>query len=214
MGYLLIIVLLFGSYRSQDSSPKPSHHPLIPHPSSTEGTVTSTSTVSGVSTASRDCTGQDVLCLVGGDGPTISGNVMIGGKPVCDDSWNMVDANVVCKELGYYRAKQFTRESYYGPIDTDYRMDNVKCDGNEVRLLDCRHAEQDDCGPGEAAGVICDTRDYSLILNNTCFELDVSYEYGDSIDQKSSIASATDCQQHCLSHSDCTYFTYYPDLER
>ena len=139
---------------------------------------------------------------------------MLGGKPICDDSWGMEDANVVCKELGYFRAKQFTRESYYGPIDTEYRMDNVKCVGNEIRLLDCLHSDQDDCGPGEAAGVICDTRDYSLILNSTCFELDVSYQYGTSIDQDSSISSADDCQQHCLSHPDCTFFTYYPDLER
>ena len=137
--------LFFGLCRSQDSSPRPSHHPLIPH----------TSPSPGVTNITRECEQRDVLCLEGGEGPTISGNVMIGGKPVCDDSWNMVDANVVCKELGYYRAKQFTRESYYGPIDTDYRMDNVKCGGHEVRLLDCPHVEQDDCGPGEAAGVVC-----------------------------------------------------------
>ena len=93
-------------------------------------------------------------------------------------------------------------------------MDNVKCEGNEIRLLDCQHSEQDDCGPGEAAGVICDTRDYSTILNSTCFELDVSYQYGSSIDQDSSILSADDCQQHCLNHQDCTHFTFYPDLER
>ena len=201
---------------------KPSHHPLIPHPttpastttSTTSTTTTTTTTMTPPSTTPRECEQSDVICLEGGDGPTISGNVMIGGKPVCDDSWGMEDANVVCKELGYFRAKQFTRESYYGPIDTEYRMDNVKCDGNEIRLLDCLHSDQDDCGPGEAAGVICDTRDYSLILNSTCFELDVSYQYGSSIDQDSSISSAEGCQQHCLSHPDCTYFTYYPDLER
>ena len=200
----IISLMLFGLYRSQDSSPRPSHHPLIPH----------TSPSPGVTNITRECEQRDVLCLEGGEGPTISGNVMIGGRPVCDDSWNMVDANVVCKELGYYRAKQFTRESYYGTIDTDYRMDNVKCGGHEVRLLDCPHVEQDDCGVGEAAGVICDTRDYSLILNSTCYELDVSYEYGESIDQSSDIYSAAQCQEYCINHPDCTYFTYYPDLER
>ena len=212
----ILIFYLFGNMTCVKSSTttdpmKPSHHPLIPHSTSTSMTTTA---MTSTTTTPRKCNQRDVICLVGGDGPTISGNVMIGGRPVCDDSWGMEDANVVCKELGYYRAKQFTRESYYGAIDDEYRMDDVKCEGTEERLLDCDHSDDDDCSPGEAAGVICDTRDYSNILNATCFELDVSYQYGSSIDQINSIETPEACQQLCIDHQDCLFFTFYPDLKR
>ena len=34
-------------------------------------------------------------------------------------------------------------------------MDDVKCSGSETDIRDCRHVTSDDCGAGEAAGVIC-----------------------------------------------------------
>ena len=31
----------------------------------------------------------------------------------------------------------------------------VRCDGTEERLVDCRHSKQEDCGPGEVTLVVC-----------------------------------------------------------
>ena len=56
----------------------------------------------------------------------MSGNVMVGMRPVCDDSWGIEDANVVCRNLGHPRALTFTRESYYGTVSRSFVMDNVK----------------------------------------------------------------------------------------
>ena len=38
--------------------------------------------------------------LRGGNVPT-EGNVFVDGQPVCDDSWDLSDAVVTCRMLGY-----------------------------------------------------------------------------------------------------------------
>ena len=55
-----------------------------------------------------------------------------------------------------YGAGTFTRESQFGNVPGgDFGMDDVKCSGSETDIRDCRHVTSDDCGAGEAAGVIC-----------------------------------------------------------
>ena len=58
----------------------------------------------------KTCVGE--LCLVGTD--SSSGNVYVRGKPVCDDSWSINDAHVVCKEMGFSAgASRATTKSEY-----------------------------------------------------------------------------------------------------
>jgi len=142
------------------------------------------------------------------------GNVFVGGAPVCDDSWDLADATVVCRELGFYKAKQAFTESKFGNVSSNFRMDNVKCLGTEQKLVQCRHSEQDDCGGSEGAGVECDTRNYSAIVNSECFDLDISYTFGDYIDQMNGINSTEACQKHCQASNECSHFSYYPDISR
>ena len=36
-----------------------------------------------------------------GGSTSLEGNVYINGKPVCDDKWDLNDAKVACRMLGY-----------------------------------------------------------------------------------------------------------------
>ncbi|XP_028394866.1 deleted in malignant brain tumors 1 protein-like [Dendronephthya gigantea] len=76
---------------------------------------------------------------------------------VCDDSWGMDEARVVCRQLGFLDA-----EAAYQGRDVDdgtgkIWLDNVDCRGSESSLFSCRHRGwgRHDCGHHEDAGVRC-----------------------------------------------------------
>ena len=67
------------------------------------------------------CRVNNTVCLRGGstdsEGIPFSGNVMVGGAPVCDDSWGMEDGLVACRELSYHGVLRVTRESQFGQVN-------------------------------------------------------------------------------------------------
>ena len=76
---------------------------------------------------------------------------------VCDDGWDMPDANVVCGQLGYASATSAsaTFSQGTGPIF----LDEVACTADDQSLVECSHRGWNvhDCGHTEDAGVICST---------------------------------------------------------
>ncbi|CAI9722758.1 atrial natriuretic peptide-converting enzyme-like isoform X3 [Octopus vulgaris] len=76
---------------------------------------------------------------------------------VCDDNWDMMDANVACKQLGFSRgAEVATGNSRYGLAESEnFLMDNTDCKGDERALQYCSYDTEHDCKKDEAAGVIC-----------------------------------------------------------
>jgi len=100
------------------------------------------------------CDKEGKLCLSGMNSPN-SGNVMISGKPVCDDEWDLKDATVVCRQLGFPGVDRATIESEFGSVSSTFAMDNVRCQGNETSLEECSYKSGDDCDGQEAAGVVC-----------------------------------------------------------
>ena len=78
---------------------------------------------------------------------------------VCDDQWDINDAHVVCRMLGYPKALGFTSQSAFGGAqDGPIWMDEVNCTGSEDTLAACPHYGwgNSDCDHTEDAGVICD----------------------------------------------------------
>lgn len=84
------------------------------------------------------------------------GNEMKSGY-VCDDDWDMLDANILCNQLGFEGALEvITRGGGYGKYD-DYLLSNVNCTGDEENLLYCTHGGfgSHQCSNFEVAGVTC-----------------------------------------------------------
>ena len=79
---------------------------------------------------------------------------------VCDDGWNITDASVVCRQLGYTGAMSALSFAYFGEGSGPIHYDDVACNGNETRLADCSHRGigSHNCGHWEDAGVVCATQ--------------------------------------------------------
>lgn len=76
---------------------------------------------------------------------------------VCDDYWDYQDAQVVCRQLGFQYAVAALSSTVFGPGEGPIWMDNVECNGTELHIGECEHADLDmiNCGHSEDAGVIC-----------------------------------------------------------
>ncbi|KAJ8404371.1 hypothetical protein AAFF_G00341440 [Aldrovandia affinis] len=76
---------------------------------------------------------------------------------VCDNSWDMKDATVVCRELGCGSAVSVHRDAHFGQGSEPTWMDDVVCTGNETSLIQCKHRGfgTEDCTHAEDAGVTC-----------------------------------------------------------
>ena len=79
---------------------------------------------------------------------------------VCDDYWELKDANVVCRQLGFARAVAARTFGAFG--QGKIWMDDVRCTGDEISLKECGHNGwgKNDCDHKEDAGVICTTGDH------------------------------------------------------
>ncbi|XP_019855586.1 PREDICTED: deleted in malignant brain tumors 1 protein-like, partial [Amphimedon queenslandica] len=96
--------------------------------------------------------------LVGGTN-NLEGRVEVcsGGSwgTVCDDYWDISDATVVCRQLGYESAVSALGSAYFGQGSGSIVMDNVQCDGSESYLTNCTHITNHNCVHAEDAGVRC-----------------------------------------------------------
>ena len=76
---------------------------------------------------------------------------------VCDDSWDMSNAAVVCRQLGCGAAVSAPGSSRFGWGAGPIWLDDVSCTGRETNLSECQAKAWGihNCHHGEDAGVVC-----------------------------------------------------------
>ena len=76
---------------------------------------------------------------------------------VCDDWWDLQDADVVCRQLGYDGALSAPRAAAFEQGTGPIWLDDVGCFGNEKSIFQCGHQGWgfENCRHSEDAGVVC-----------------------------------------------------------
>ena len=86
---------------------------------------------------------------------------------VCDDSWDLNDARVLCRELDYPEASSAPHSAFFGQGSGLIWLDDVNCQGNESSIESCSHNGWNviNCGHHQDASVICLGKyDYVIFL--------------------------------------------------
>ena len=76
---------------------------------------------------------------------------------VCSDLWDLKDAQVVCRQLGYYKAVAAPTFATFGEGNGHIWLNSVQCLGNENSLERCPKGRYPStkCSHREDASVIC-----------------------------------------------------------
>ena len=76
---------------------------------------------------------------------------------VCDDGWDLNDAQIICKELKFGPGVATRHNAFYGEGSGKIWLDDLNCVGTEKSIRKCSHRGWgiENCSHSEDAGVRC-----------------------------------------------------------
>lgn len=105
---------------------------------------------------------------------------------VCDIDWSIIDALVVCRQLGYTTAVDAPVKAAFGPGRGPVWLGDVACSGSETNITQCGHVglAASGCEHDEDASVVCASEGHGsskqiFVMTNlhsfTLLSVDMSY---------------------------------------
>ena len=76
---------------------------------------------------------------------------------ICDNSWDLKDADVVCRQLGYDGALTAPGDAVFGRGTGQIWLTDVQCVGDETSIFECNHGGWGihNCGHNSDASAVC-----------------------------------------------------------
>ena len=75
---------------------------------------------------------------------------------VCDNKWDLTDANLVCRRLGFVKASSYKGNAYYGQGTEHIWLTDVECNKFDNYLEDCSYSVSgDSCEHSHDVGLVC-----------------------------------------------------------
>ena len=83
---------------------------------------------------------------------------------VCDDGWDLNDAQVVCNQLGIDGPVAVKHDAFYGQGSGRIWLNDLNCAGTESTIEECSHRGwgAENCSHSDDAGVKCLTGNFWL----------------------------------------------------
>ncbi|XP_062421924.1 galectin-3-binding protein B-like [Pungitius pungitius] len=100
---------------------------------------------------------------------------------VCDDDWDLAEAQVVCRQLRFPGAHSVVIGKDYSKAPGPIWLDDLKCQGTENYLSTCTFKSwgTSDCSHKEDVGVICETSGSNVTGRDSSYSLDHSISLSD-----------------------------------
>ncbi|XP_073411927.1 scavenger receptor cysteine-rich domain-containing protein DMBT1-like [Dendrobates tinctorius] len=112
---------------------------------------------------------------------------------VCDDLFDMSDAEVVCRQVGCGRPISPHIGAYFGEGKGPIVLDDMNCHGNETYLWNCSHRGLGihNCGHHEDAGVTCRDQNINSVKSGPQYFNSSTSDTSPSMSTEMSTASAS-----------------------